>query len=167
MLSIRTRCKRLLGKERKCVISSHTLIHPPSQCGCCVQQSPHASKCKWLLLQMDDHATIWQPLLKQDILLQWKWKCCYKLLQTCVEVTNDIDFNAINPEVQSNHANKYVDVKHERNLLDYHPLMDVVNQCEVTHLWWQWPLKYLSTSCKRWMKEMMLRNLKDLKIKGH
>ena len=38
MLSIRTRCKRLLGKVRKFVISAHTLIHPPSQCDCCVQQ---------------------------------------------------------------------------------------------------------------------------------
>ena len=38
MLSIRTGCKRLLGKVRKIGISVHTLIHPPSQCGCCVQQ---------------------------------------------------------------------------------------------------------------------------------
>ena len=37
MLSIRTGCKRLLGKVRKNGISVHTLIHPPSQCGCCVQ----------------------------------------------------------------------------------------------------------------------------------
>ena len=39
MLSIRTRCKRLLGKVRKIGISVHTLIQPPSQCGCCVQQN--------------------------------------------------------------------------------------------------------------------------------
>ena len=38
MLSIRTGYKRLLGKVRKFVISAHKLIHPPSQCGCCVQQ---------------------------------------------------------------------------------------------------------------------------------
>ena len=28
----------MLGKVRKFVISAHRLIHPPSQCGCCVQQ---------------------------------------------------------------------------------------------------------------------------------
>ena len=35
---IRTGYKRLLGKVRKIGISVHTLIHPPSKCGCCVQQ---------------------------------------------------------------------------------------------------------------------------------
>ena len=35
---IRTGYKKLLGKVRKIGISVHTLIHPPSQCGCCVQQ---------------------------------------------------------------------------------------------------------------------------------
>lgn len=38
MLSIRTGCKRLLGKVRKFGISVHTLIHPPSQCECRVQR---------------------------------------------------------------------------------------------------------------------------------
>ena len=35
---IRTGCKRLLGKVRKIGISVHTLIQPPSQCGCCAQR---------------------------------------------------------------------------------------------------------------------------------
>ena len=35
---ISTACKRLLGKVRKIGIKVHTLIHPPSQCGSCVQQ---------------------------------------------------------------------------------------------------------------------------------
>ena len=35
---IRTGYKKLLGKVRKIGISVHTLIHSPSQCGCCVQQ---------------------------------------------------------------------------------------------------------------------------------
>ena len=35
---IRTGCKKLLGKVRKFGKSVHTLIHPPSQCDCCVQQ---------------------------------------------------------------------------------------------------------------------------------
>ena len=35
---IRTGYKKLLGKVRKIGRSVHTLIHPPSQCGCCVQQ---------------------------------------------------------------------------------------------------------------------------------
>ena len=34
---LRTGCKKLLGKVRKIGKSVHTLIHPPSQCGCCVQ----------------------------------------------------------------------------------------------------------------------------------
>ena len=35
---IRTGYKKLLGKVRKFGKSVLTLIHPPSQCGCCVQQ---------------------------------------------------------------------------------------------------------------------------------
>ena len=35
---LRTSCKKLLGKVRKIGRSVHTLIHPPSQCGCCVLQ---------------------------------------------------------------------------------------------------------------------------------
>ena len=35
---IKTDYKKLLGKVRKIRKSVHTLIHPPSQCGCCVQQ---------------------------------------------------------------------------------------------------------------------------------
>ena len=35
---LRIGCKKLLGKVRRIGISVHTLIHPPSQCGCGVQQ---------------------------------------------------------------------------------------------------------------------------------
>ena len=35
---LRTGYKKLLGNVRKIGRSVHTLIHPPSQCGCCVQQ---------------------------------------------------------------------------------------------------------------------------------
>ena len=35
---IRTGCKKSLGKVRKFGRIVHTLIHPPSQCGCCVEQ---------------------------------------------------------------------------------------------------------------------------------
>ena len=34
------------------------------------------------------------------------------------------------------HANEGVKVEHVNKLLDYQPLMYVVNQCEETHLWW-------------------------------
>ena len=39
MLYIRTGYKKLLGKVRKFSKSVHTLIHPPSQCDCHVQQN--------------------------------------------------------------------------------------------------------------------------------
>ena len=65
------------------------------------------------------------------------------------------------------HKNESVEVEHENNSLDYQPLMDVINQCEVAHLWWQWALKYLSASYEGWIKELMSSHLKDLMIKGY
>lgn len=38
---LRSGCKKLFGKVRKLFKSVHTLIHPPSQCGCCVQQTTY------------------------------------------------------------------------------------------------------------------------------
>ena len=35
---LRIDCKQLFGKVLKLGKNVHTLIHPPSQCGCCVQQ---------------------------------------------------------------------------------------------------------------------------------
>ena len=44
---LRTGCKKLLEKVRKFGRSVHTLIHPPSQCGCCVQQKMHFYSHLW------------------------------------------------------------------------------------------------------------------------
>lgn len=59
------------------------------------------SLCKWerwLLLQMKDHIVIWQPLLKQELLLQIVAND-NKLLQTCIEITKHIVFNWCKPKV--------------------------------------------------------------------
>ena len=45
---LRSSCRKLFGKVRKLGKSVHTLIHPPSQCGCCVQQNL-AIKCAFIL----------------------------------------------------------------------------------------------------------------------
>ena len=79
-------------------------------------------------------------------------------MQTCVEITKHIFFNCYN----SYDANECVDVKNGNNSLDYQPLMDSINQCEASHLWLHWVLKYLSTSCKGKIKDLMLSHLQDL-----
>ena len=37
----------------------------------------------------------------------------------------------------------FVEVEHNKKSLDYRPLMNVVNQCEITHHWCQWVSRYL------------------------
>ena len=104
--------------------------------------------------------------------LKWKWKGVAKLLSKwcCKSLLKPLDhiiFNCYKLRYNSYHANECAEVEHGKKSLDYHPLMYAINQCEATHLWWQWALKYLSASWHVRMDVLESSHLQDLSIKKH